>query len=167
MNVAHQAHERSSNTIVPVAWRQVPVRRAKSRAVRILWNPRFLKTVLDGGSNLSLRSPKTKPTGPIVLADMLIMGDETVSIEGKLLVSEKKPKQKRYTLQMRLLVPIPPHTRVRVTLRWGDQNYPAVFENGTAFIENLPPITKAQAQTDEPIPGFSLTLDFDGTPPEA
>lgn len=91
------------------------------------------------------------------------MGDETVSIEGQLLLTEKK--QKRYTLQMRLLVPVPVHTRARVTLRWGDQTYPATFHNGTASIKNLPPITKAQAQTDEPIPNFSLTLDFDGASP--
>src|SRR4051794_40553779 len=84
MYVPTQVHGAPSDSASSLAWRQVPVRRLKSRAVRILWNPRFLKEVLDGNSKLIFRSPNADKTNPIVLADILVMGDETVSIEGQL-----------------------------------------------------------------------------------
>ena len=165
MYVPTLPHGTSSKDAAPLAWRQVPVRRAKSRAVRILWNPHFLQAALSDTSKLNLRSPNTASDNTVVLADILIMGDETVSIEAQLLMVGNK--RKRYTLRMRLLIPVPPHTRARVTLRWGDQTYSTIFHDDTASIENLPRITQAQAKSDEPMPNFSLTLDFEGSTPSS
>lgn len=137
-------------------WHQERIVQPDWRGVRFLWQPVFLERAFVQADGLGLRGAEKSTPGSTVLADIFLMDDNAFSIEAQLF--EAKPN--RYRLHLHLLAPPDGDGQPGVVLKWGTEERRAVFRNGVATIENLPPMHPKPKRPNAPVPEFSVTLEF-------